>query len=265
MPNWATLLFEIVNFLVILLVLRLLLYKPLRRFIRERQERMDAERQAAAEARSDAEARRQEYEGKLQQLADEEKAAVARARKRAEEEAQTILKRARDQARAAREAAARRIQRQIEEGGAALQGQVTAAALAMLRQVALATDSQAVHAAAMAEVDRLLGEVPEDERRRAGQMLLEGREPVHVAAAPALSDDFRGQLAELLRKHLGVDDVTLQVDEEPDLIAGLEVRLKNLLVKAHWRDRLERFAADSARAPSRTETGEAGRPDGGKT
>jgi len=282
MPDWlSTLIWETLNFLIIVAVLYKLLYKPLRRFIRERQERIDAQREAAAQARSEAEAMRRDYEGKLQALADEEKAALAKARARADEEAQAILSKAREQAKAARDAATRRIERQVQDGVAALQDQVTEAALAMVGQVAAGfadssssagfadsslsagfadssssagfADSSlsaglgadAVHAAALAEVDRLLGEVPEDERHRAGRLLNEGGEAVHVAAAPALGEEQRGQLSDLLGRHLGVDGVTLEVEERPDLIAGLEVRLKNLLVKAHWRDRLERFVADA--------------------
>jgi F-type H+-transporting ATPase subunit b len=246
MINWWTLIFEVVNFLIIVAVLYRLLYKPLRRMIREREERIDGQKRAAAEAQSDAEARRQEYEAKLQQLADEEKATLDKARARADEEAQAILQKARDQARATRDAATRRIERQVEEGVAALRDQVGRAALAMAGQVAGGLDAEAVHTAALAEVDRLLGEVPEDERHRAGQMLRENKEPVHVASASTLNEDHRGRLAEVLRKHLGLEEVTLEVAEQPDLIAGLEIRLKNLLVKAHWRDRLERFIAQSS-------------------
>ena len=245
MSLW-TVAFEIVNFLIIVLILSKFLYKPVRRVMRERQDRIRAQERAAAEAESNAEATRRDYEEKLQALADEEKAVLAKARGRAEEEAQAILERARSQARAARDAAARRIQRQIEEGVAALQDQVSQAALGLVGQVAGSLGASALHAATLAEVDRLLGEIPEEERQRAGRMLAETGVPVHVAAAPALEGGHRDQLADLLRKHLGVDQVALEVAEEPHLIAGVEIRLKNLLIKAHWRDRLERFVAQLA-------------------
>jgi len=245
MPAYlSTLIWEILNFLVIVFVLYKLLYKPLRRFIRERQQHIDDQKRAAAEARSSAEAMRQEYEQKRQELADQEKRILAEARARADEEAAAIVEKARNQARASREAAARRIEQRIEQTADALRDQVTEAALALVARVAASGGAESVHAAAIAEVDRLLGEVSEEERRRAGEMLSADGGAVPVAAAPPLNESQTQQLVDVLKKRLGVGGVTVNASDEPDLIAGVEVRLKNLLVKAHWRDRLERLAVE---------------------
>lgn len=263
----STLIWETVNFLVIVALLHRLLYKPVRRFIRQRRERMEAERQAVAQARKEAESIRRQYEEKLRALEEEQKSTLAAARARADEEAKEILEKARRQARALREAADRHVAVQVEEGAAALRGEVKKAALELVRRVASFAGAGALHDAALAEVERLLAELPEENRRRTARLLAEGDGTVRVAAAPELDEDHRRRLADLLRKCIPLDgEIRLEVEHRPDLIAGIELRLENLLVRAHWRDRLERFAAAeeaglAGESPAETaEAGEKGAP-----
>jgi F-type H+-transporting ATPase subunit b len=242
MFNWWTLAFEVLNFLIILWVLMVLLYKPLRKAIRDRQARLDAEHEAARKERTEAEAAHKEYERKAEELAAQRKDLLAVAKERARTEAQAILDQARQQAQALRAAAARAIERQVQQARDDLRGQLAEAALNMVQQVIGSERGSADHSAALEEVDRLLGEVSEEERHRAGRALREERQPVAVRAAPALDQNAAQRLTRILETRLGVDGVALDAQEDPDLIRGLEVRLKNLLIRAHWRARLERLA-----------------------
>jgi F-type H+-transporting ATPase subunit b len=102
--SWSTFLFQVVNFLVLLYILRRFVYIPLFRMIDERRAAIAGAQEATEEARTEAEATRQ-------QLA-EERDAIAQERLRMIEEAQTAI--AAERARAAEEAGAGAEQRRVE-------------------------------------------------------------------------------------------------------------------------------------------------------
>ena len=54
----ADLIINIINILVLFFLTKALLYKPVKKFLNARRERMEAERQAAAQAQSDADRRK---------------------------------------------------------------------------------------------------------------------------------------------------------------------------------------------------------------
>jgi F-type H+-transporting ATPase subunit b len=66
-----TLLFQIVNFLVLMGLLYLFLFKPISRFLAERSESIRKDREEAARSRAEAEGRLGEYTGLLSQAKEE--------------------------------------------------------------------------------------------------------------------------------------------------------------------------------------------------
>jgi F-type H+-transporting ATPase subunit b len=90
--------FQLINFLVLLAVLNVLLYKPIRKVIAERQGKIAAAKSRAEGVDQDVQAKMAEYEGRLKEMksgaADERGALV----KEAQAEEATILEAARKEA-----------------------------------------------------------------------------------------------------------------------------------------------------------------------
>ena len=82
--NLGYLLSQIVNFVLLLVILRMLLYKPIVNMLDRRREKITTDLQEADKARSQAEAAKQEYEKQLDEAREERRSIVAQATEQAE-------------------------------------------------------------------------------------------------------------------------------------------------------------------------------------
>ena len=96
--NLGYLISQIINFVLLLFILRQFLYKPIVGMLDRRSEKIRTDLQEAEEARSKAEAARQEYEQQLEQARDDRRSIVAQASEQAEKVKEDILSEARVEA-----------------------------------------------------------------------------------------------------------------------------------------------------------------------
>ena len=104
--NFWTALFVLLNTLIIFFVAKKLLFKPVMKIIRERQQEIDDMYTKAGEAREQASALRQEYESKLELAQTEAERTVKEATVRGQNRQEEIIRQANEQAAAIREKAA---------------------------------------------------------------------------------------------------------------------------------------------------------------
>ena len=104
--NFWTALFVLLNTLIIFFVAKKLLFKPVMKIIRERQQEIDDMYTKAGEAREQASALRQEYESKLEAAQTEAERTVKEATVRGQNRQEEIIRQANEQAAAIREKAA---------------------------------------------------------------------------------------------------------------------------------------------------------------
>lgn len=88
--DW-NLLFTIVNLLILFVLLKIFLFKPVQKIIAKRQEEIDQEFDKANEAAGKADELKKQYEESMATVEDEKKQAVIDARKKANEEYDRIL------------------------------------------------------------------------------------------------------------------------------------------------------------------------------
>lgn len=120
------LLFQFINFLVLMLILNILLYKPIRRIFAEREAEILEATEKAAAVDKDVREKMAQYELKLHEtkaLAQEEKNRVIL---KAREEEAEILEKARKEASATVKSVQKQVARETDEARAALRGQIQA-------------------------------------------------------------------------------------------------------------------------------------------
>lgn len=226
----STFLFQTVNFLVLVLVLRRWLYRPVLAMIARRQHEAEAplaaaaaDRTAAAEARAAAE-----------QLQAAARGAHDAALAAAERELEAERRRRLDEAR--RDAEALMAQRRAEleqERGAAERALRERAA-----QVAAEIAGRLVRAAGCPNAtDRLLDQALEAIDGLAGASDQAAGRAVSVLSAVPIAPERRGDVTARLRRALGAG-LTIEFAEDPDLLAGVEIRLPTAVVRQNWRDQL---------------------------
>lgn len=126
----ATLLAQIFHFFLLLVLLRLVAYKPLLKVLEDRQKFVADNIAQAEQQRLDAEKIKAELEAELRKAREQAQAMIERATKAGEEQAQAIIEAAKNEAARLKESAMQDIQREKEKAVAELRDQ--AASLAVL-------------------------------------------------------------------------------------------------------------------------------------
>lgn len=120
----ATLLAQIFHFVLLLIFLRVVAYKPVANILKSRQEFIANNVAAAEEERKQAEALRQQTLADLQKAREEAQAMIQQATKSGEAQAQQIIEAAKAEAQRIKENALQEIAREKEKAVAELRDQV---------------------------------------------------------------------------------------------------------------------------------------------
>lgn len=120
----GTLLAQMFNFLVLLILLRAVAYKPFMRMLDKRRELIESSIAAAEEDKKQAEELRAALQADMQKSREQASEILARANKNAEEQAQQIIDAAKVEATRVKDGALAEIQREKEKAVAELRDQV---------------------------------------------------------------------------------------------------------------------------------------------
>ena len=93
--DWYTIIFQIINFLVLVFLLRRYLYGPIIRAMDDREQKIVEREEEAANKKKEAEKESREYRQQKEELEQQEDEILERAREKAEEEKHGLLKEAR--------------------------------------------------------------------------------------------------------------------------------------------------------------------------
>jgi F-type H+-transporting ATPase subunit b len=122
----ATLVAQIFNFLVLLVFLRVVVYKPLVNILVKRQELIYNNVKTAEDERKEAEALHQKYLQEMQKAKEDAQSVIQQAAKSGEAQAHQIIEAAKAEAERVKDAALREIDREKEKAVAELRDQVAA-------------------------------------------------------------------------------------------------------------------------------------------
>jgi F-type H+-transporting ATPase subunit b len=246
--DWSTFFLELINFLILIWILKRFLYAPVKAAIEARRERVESVLAQADARRAEAERMRQDYEARLQ--AWEQERAQARAvldRDLAAERVTRLdaveaeLKARRDKAAILDERRGREIERRNQEAALALAAQFGSRLLARLADSALEARL----------VDLLVEDLPSLSARHRETLAeaAEGEPPnLRVRSAYPLSDSQRKALESALRRAAG-RELRCAFERDPGLVAGLQIDAGPLVMRANLRDELSYFAESAALGP----------------
>lgn len=159
----ATLIAQIINFLLLVAILAKFAYKPLMQILEERQTRIASDLEKAAQEKASAEQFRQEYQNQLAEARVQAQAIVEKATKQAEQEAQRQLQEVRAQIEREKKVAQEEIIREREKALAQLRGEVVSLSMAAAGKLIAKNMDSDVNAKLVSEfIDKL------DERKIGG-------------------------------------------------------------------------------------------------
>jgi len=243
MFNVWTFLLELVNFLVLVWILKRLLYGPIvevinrrRQMIRGQMEEIEARQAALGQEK-------QRIEEQLANLARERERTVAEARSAAEEERRKILAEAGEQARQAAERLRAAVEAERQDAARDLQGRLIDEAVwvsgEILASVAAASLDDALVAAALRELDAVTPE------RARGLTAAAAGPQARVVSAHALTPDRRQAAEQRLRRLLG-EGAAIEFGQDAALRAGVRIELGELVLEATLAAQIEALRRQAA-------------------
>ncbi len=239
--DWFTFIAQLVNFGLLLALLRIFLYRPVLNMMDQREERLALAWTEAEEAHAEANAHSRRIDAEVAGLEERRRTRLAEIeaearelldRRMAEVEAEASSSRARQLA-ALEESRERTVQR--------LRQRTATLLLAELRSslADLAGDGLEEHAARVFQ--GRLRELPEGhlhELRKAAR-----ESPVELTSAARLTEQQQEELTRVVQEAIGADaDLRFSVDE--DLLFGTELMAGPMLVAVSGRQRLESLEAE---------------------
>ncbi|MBP8953836.1 MAG: F0F1 ATP synthase subunit B [Armatimonadetes bacterium] len=217
-----TLIAQIVNFLILVALLKRFLYGPIVRMMEERQARISARLDEARAKAEKADSAREAYEQKRRELDEQTRQIIDEAEEQAEERRAELLDRAREEADRAsmrwrqamereRSAFARELRRRA---GLQVVG-IARRALQEMADAELESRAVSLFAQQIRDLDDGTVVTLSERMGKSGS--------ARLVSAFELNDDDRETLAKLIAERFG-DGVALSFETSPDLICGLELR-----------------------------------------
>lgn len=238
--NWSTFLFEIVNFLILVWILKRFLYHPILEAIARRREAIEEQMAKADRLRSESQELKQRYENRLSDWEKERQKAMDKLMHELEdtrhlqlenlkselarEEEKIQVVRSRQEKQFVREVEQRALQ-QSAQFASKLLGQATGKELEdQLLEVLLEN----------------LAAFPDDQLSMFSEKWGETPESIQVSSAFPVADDKRQLLEYALHGITGLT-IPLRYDEDPSLLAGFNITIGAWVLQLSVRDELQGF------------------------
>jgi F-type H+-transporting ATPase subunit b len=226
--NIWTFLFQVINFLVLLFILKRVLYRPVKEIMEKRRRLVEKEMQDAENTRREASELRKHYEEKIasfreaqvrerekmqEEIADERRQLLARAK----DEAETLI----EKERVLFDAEKKRVEKALKEKTVAI---ACEASMNVLRHIS----DEELHRATYRKFLGNLGIIATGMKRVAA----EGNPPgIEIATAYELTDEDLSVLRRTL-EHLAETEITLKVTTDRTLLAGVKVKISDMVYDA---------------------------------
>ena len=155
----GTILFTLLNLLILFLGLKHFLFKPVNAILEKRQEEADRTLREAEDAKSAAESEREAYAQKLAEAKEESAEMLRRAARKAQERSDEIVQAAKTEAAAVMQQNERELARERRKAATALRGEVSGLAVAVAEKVVGREINQADHERLIDEFIDSVGDV----------------------------------------------------------------------------------------------------------
>lgn len=237
--DWFTVAVQIFNFLVLIFLLRLVLYQPIMRIMRERQTRIENQLQDAQAQREEARQQAEFYHQKQRELDEQRSSLMAAAKETADQHYQEMMQHARQdieqlQARW-REAIGQEQQAFLEQLQQRVIRETYAIARRAFRDLANADLEQQIISVFM----QRLKDLDDSERQRLVAAAHQDHQDITIRSSFELSDATRQSLITLLQDEHILSGQTVRFNTSSDPICGIELQVSDREIAWSFNDYLQ--------------------------
>lgn len=221
--DWFTFVAQIINFLVLVWLLKKFLYGPITDAMKRRQQEIDDRLNEAQKRQEKVDELQREYQAQIAGWEAERQRLLETAKNEAEELRKKLTQQVHEeieQMRARWHQALQHEQRSFLDN---LHQHVTSQILNVVRKVLEDLSDSKLEDRIIASFSRQLQSVPDEEKDRIKQYLKnDGRELIVQTAFPC-SEQAKNKIEQAVREHL-IHDVPFQFDTSSELVAGIELK-----------------------------------------
>jgi F-type H+-transporting ATPase subunit b len=216
--DWITVSAQIVNFLILVWLLKRFLYHPVIRAMESREQRI-ADRLNEAQAREqEADAQRQQYQEKQDQLEKQRDELLAKAKQEAEQQKKQLLEEARDEVAESRAHWQRQTLQEKDEFLRNLRHQTTDIIQAVARKALADLADAELEAQIVHSFVNRLKSLDTEVRKE----LSETSEAVRITSSFPLDSTVKGNLTRTVHESIA-ENIDIDYTESPELLCGIEL------------------------------------------
>jgi F-type H+-transporting ATPase subunit b len=240
--NWTTFALEIINFLVLVWLLKHFLYQPVKAVVARRRESITAQLDEAAARQQQAEELRSQYENRLADWESEREEARQGLQREIEDERERMLDGLQQELASEREKAAVLAQRQLEERVRENEARALEQGARFVARLVDGVASPELEARLLELLLRELKQLPPAQRDALHSLESDKAVPVMVLSAFPLGEEQKASLQQRIAS-LVPGSLAFEWREDRKLIAGLRITVGPWVIHANLHDELKTFAA----------------------
>lgn len=227
-----TIVFEVINFLVLTVLLYVLLFRPIQRRVNQRAEEKQQQKEKIAQKLAQAEALRKELDQRLENIDQQVEGILSEAQERMEEIRRSTIDSARQEAERILKAASSEADQLQEKAVSDHMDEILDAIREVSQRVIRETTPDDVHNRLVRDLNDRIWDLGSGEmdQVQAIRRSLDKRSPTVFAESARPLEE--GQVQELQETLSALIDreVDLEIKTDPDLISGLRVRVGDTLI-----------------------------------
>lgn len=254
--DWFTVIAQIINFLILVGLLKRFLYKPILNAIEERENKINSQLEHAESKEEEAQKEKEEFTQKNEDFEDKKKELMKKAEEESEEKRQKLLEEARKEAnefRSKLKKSSEEIQESIsQEIEQKMQHEVFAITRKTLSDLAsLNLEEQAVKV-----FIKRLNELNEDEQKEFLEAFKSTSDPLMVRSAFDLPSKQKTEIENTIDEVLGTE-THFEYKTAPELVSGIELTANGFKLSwsiSEYLNSLEKSLSETIKEKSKTES-----------
>lgn len=227
--DWFTVGAQILNFLILLFLLKIFLYDKIVAAMKKREQDISDRLQAAQDERKEAEAEKQRLQARQQELEDEREAILRQAREDAEERRKSLMDEIREEVDARRSQQREALDREQDAFLRELKSMAARQVAQICRKVLGDLADASLEDQLAAVFVEKLDSIETDEASRLAEAARE--KGFTVRSALPLDEGPRDRITQAVHKTL-LDAAEIEYRHDPEMVLGIEIRSKG--VKLDW-------------------------------
>ncbi|MCB9638215.1 MAG: F0F1 ATP synthase subunit delta [Myxococcales bacterium] len=236
--DWFTVGAQIVNFLILIALLKRFLYQPLLTAMDKREQTIAARWEEAEHTKNEAQSLLEENERQRKELRDTKESSLTKIREEAETQKQHLLQEVRTDIQQRKEQWRKSLEREQEDFLRDLQRRVGQETLAIARRALQdLADTELEQAVARTFLQKLQS-LTAEEKQTLSEAIQESDLHITLQSSFPLAEEQKQQIAEELHQ-LAQAQVQVETQEDPDLLCGILLKAEQYQLSWHLRQYLE--------------------------